>query len=191
MENFKILRFFNLNNIDYFDHPFNTTIKNERQIEIPVALRFIESKHPNKIIEIGSVLHHYFDLNHVSIDPTDKHATLNDYAENINFKNKSVLSISTLEHIGRGDYGLPKNKTLSSSVLNKIYNDSSSCLISWPIGFNIYLDEYVKENSFDYVFHRRKTDTEWELSFDENNFNASYNKPYHAGNSVIWIYKNL
>ena len=108
----------------YFNHPHNQTIVNERCVEIPVALRFLDLFKSDDFVEVGAVLPHYIKSNHTVIDPIDNTSTNKDYAENVDFSNKSVLSISTIEHIGRGDYNIKRKNDLAQEVLKKIYNVS-------------------------------------------------------------------
>jgi len=177
---------------DYFDHPYNSTSTNERCIEVPIGIRFLNLFREDNLIEVGAVLPHYVKSNHDCIDPVDPIASKKEYAENINYTDSSVLSISTIEHIGHGDYGLPKKENQAQEVLLKIYKQSSKCLISWPVGYNRDLDSYVKKNSlFKYVFHKRTKQNEWVLSTSQSVFDTEYGTPFHAGNAIIWVYKNL
>ncbi len=176
----------------YFDHPHNETIINERCVEIPVALRFLDLFKDSDFIEIGAVLPYYIKSNHPVVDPIDRRSTIKEYAENVDFSNKSVLSISTIEHIGRGDYHMQKVDGLAQEVLSKIYNTSKACLISWAVGYNKPLDSYVKNsNEFNYIFQQRVEKDKWVVSEETHNFDAQYGKPFHNGNAVLWIYKNL
>ena len=176
----------------YFNHPHNQTIINERCVEIPVALRFLDIFKDDDFIELGAVLPYYIKSNHPVIDPIDQASTIKDCAENIDFSNKSVLSISTIEHIGRGDYHMKKVDGLAQEVLSKIYNTSKTCLISWAVGYNKPLDSYVRNsNEFNYIFHQRVEEDRWVVSEGLHNFDAHYGKPFHNGNAVLWIYKNL
>jgi len=176
----------------HFNHPHNQTIVNERCVEIPVALRFLDLFSNDDFIEVGAVLPYYIKSTHPVIDPVDKASTIKDYAENLDFSNKSVLSISTIEHIGRGDYNIKSQNNLAQEVLKKIYNASKSCLISWAIGYNKPLDSYVKNsNEFNYIFYQRVEVNKWITSQCDSNFNAKYGTPFHNGNSVIFIYKNI
>ena len=177
----------------YFDHPRNTTLINERAVELILSLRYIDLT-KGELIEVGAVTPYYIKSNHECIDPTDPKATTKDFAENYDYRNKNVLSISTIEHIGRGDYNLEKNEILAFNTLNKIYEESKSCLISWPIGYNKFLDNITKNNlnKFNYFFYvKRNQDPLWELVNDEEGFNFNYGSPFAAANSIIFITKGI
>ena len=178
---------------EYFDHPYNDTINNERAIEIPLALRYIEKvKDLDTFIELGAVLPYYFEnLKHSCIDPVDSKATISDYAENINYFKKHVLSISTLEHIGTNDYGLKANfKVNPYEVLKRIYEDCSSCLISWPIGYNSSLDDdFFNLDQFDCTCFIRINHNKWEEVQKNKLKLVKYNFPFCFGNGLVFVYK--
>lgn len=186
---------FNINQNEYFNHPYNNTIQNERAIEIPIALRYFKKFGKlNNFIELGAVLPYYLeDFNHCCIDPIDPKATILEYAENIDYNNKHVLSISTIEHIGTGDYGLKLvSDTASYDILNRIYKDSISCLISWPIGYNPNLDKKVlNQNKLNCIYFRREEQFKWKIESSENMNGVKYNFPYQFGNGLIWVYKHF
>ena len=58
------------------------------------------------------------------------------------FQNKNVLSISTIEHIGLMQYN-QTSKLNSVDAFKKISNESSSCLLSFPLGYNDLLDKFL------------------------------------------------
>jgi len=182
----------------YFDHPYNKTITNERAVEIVLGLRYIDLTRGD-LVEIGAVTPYYVNSNHEIVDPSDRMATTKEFAENYdNYNDKNVLSISTIEHMGMADrFSGPekiKNETLAFDVLNKIYKESKSCFITWPIGYNLELDKKVKENlnKFNYFFYvKRNQNPLWELINDEEGFNFNYSSPFKYGNSIIFITKGI
>ena len=178
----------------YFDHPHNATLTNERGVELVLGFRYIDLV-KGELIEVGAVTPYYRQLTHICLDPVDPKATVKDFAENYDFTNKNVLSISTIEHIGRGDYRLEKNEILAFNVLNKIYDESKSCLITWPIGYNKCLDNLVKDNlsKFNYFFYVKRSQhpPHWEVVANEEGFNFSYGSPFGAGNSAMIISKGI
>jgi len=175
-----------------FDHPTRNTLVNERCVELPLAFRYIDFVNGD-LIEIGAVTPYYCNYPHECIDPTDNRATKKEFAENLDYIGKNVLSISTIEHIGRGDYHLEKELDLAYSILQKIYQDSKSCMITWPIGYNEVLDKITKENisRFNHFFIIKRGDVKWEVIEDVSGFDHLYGKPFRNANSIIVIYKNV
>lgn len=175
----------------------------ERALELAVA-RDWGNQLNGDYIEIGAVTPYYGSnfSNHLVIDPYDSH-------ENVNIKKslfeydyfgKNVLSISTIEHVGTGDYGLDKTESCIEA-LNKILEESSLCLISFPMGYNNILDKYVMEdNRFRglttnvirvCVYGRNKYGNDWEIldKPEKNYYKYSYG-PLWA-NCVCFIEKSI
>jgi hypothetical protein len=90
-----------LGELEYLDHPYNTTALNERAFEVPLARAWLERR-PAGGVEVGNVLSHYGPVTHRVVD-RHEHAP---GVENIDATELTgtypwVLAISTLEHIGR------------------------------------------------------------------------------------------
>jgi hypothetical protein len=127
---------------EYFIHHYNDTQRTERAVEIPL-LKMYKDK-IDQFIEIGCVSPYYFPVTHTVYDLTDKHpACTNLDADKIDLDNKNILSISTIEHFGAGDYGNQKETNKASKFLEKILNLECTYLVSWPLGYNLELDEFV------------------------------------------------
>jgi len=56
---------------------------------------------------------------------------------------KNVLSISTFEHIGTGDYGLSEESDQSILAFQKLFDESKNFLITIPVGYNARVDDLV------------------------------------------------
>src|SRR5439155_26790749 len=52
----------------YFYHPYNQTYCNERAVEIPIVWPLVRSVPPERVLEVGNVLSHYFPTRHAIID---------------------------------------------------------------------------------------------------------------------------
>lgn len=141
----------------------------ERCLEMAIAKIWLEQNREN-LIEIGAVSPYYFqNLKHDVCDPADQHSKVNLKISmfNLDLKNKNVLSISTIEHIGTGEYGIPINKQESSVLaLQKILNESNRCLVTFPIGANKDLEQYVFGNKFS----KSVTVSFFIRNSDDNNF---------------------
>src|SRR5690606_34112160 len=83
---------------DGFDHPYNTTILNERAVEIPVVLDWLPGK--GRGLEVGNVLGHYGVKGRRVVDLYEQA----DGVENLDLFDIEghfdwIVSISTLEHV--------------------------------------------------------------------------------------------
>jgi len=170
---------------DYFIHRHNKTGRNERCVELPLAFRFLDMFKGKKLYEIGAVTPYYRKPEHIVIDPTDKMASRRQFSQDIDYKGLNVLSISTIEHMGRGDYNLDVNEQLCIVELKRMYQDSLNCLITFPVGYNKILDKYVKDNRDKYNhFFYLKTGKIWNKTMDISCFDMEY-----SPNCVICILK--
>jgi len=83
----------------YFDHPYNSTIRNERAVEVPIALVFLEGR-TGEGLEVGNVLGHYVSRSHRVADLYEEAPGV----ENVDVFEVDgsfdwIVAISTLEHI--------------------------------------------------------------------------------------------
>lgn len=116
----------------------------ERSVELAVAERWLN--HVDNAMEIGAVTPYYWPrwVSEV-VDPTDGHkqVTRREGIESIDLSGRSVLSISTFEHIGSGDYGLQKREEEAGLALDKLFEQSPRFLITFASGYNSWLDEHT------------------------------------------------
>jgi len=116
----------------------------ERSVELSIADEWITTK--ENVIEIGAVTPYYWPkrINNI-VDPTDNHKLVNIKASlfDVFLKDRNVLCLSVLEHIGVGDYGIDSSPGLSIGALEIILMQSKSALITIPVGYNKQLDNYI------------------------------------------------
>lgn len=135
-----------------FQHPFNCGYKDtrmtERAVEISLAKEWIE-KCEGEIVEVGAVTPYYFTNDKIVdiVDPMDRHTLVTKHLSVFDYdlKDRNVLSISTIEHIGLGDYGFKEAHDAVEGII-KILKESRSCLITVPFGFNELLDTWILKN---------------------------------------------
>ena len=116
---------------------------------------------------------YYFNIDQINviIDPTDPHKSVTHRVSlfEFDFQDSDVLSISTIEHIGTGDYNLPIDDC--REALLKILNQSKSCLITFPIGYNLLLDRFIFLNNFPSniiinIVYRSRYFNDWHVTTD-------------------------
>lgn len=177
----------------YYDHPYNNTRINERAVEVPISLNFLNQFSPN-VVEVGCVTPYYIDAQHEIIDLVDDHPkSKKQDAVEFDYKNKNVLSISTIEHIGRGDYGIQeKEKNSAIELCKKIIDESLNYFITWPLGYNLILDEWAFTN-VNGLFISRRDDNKYlwmEKTFNDLTIDNKVYGSFHCANSII-ILTNL
>lgn len=97
------------------------------------------------IIEVGAVSPYCFPgLIKEILDVYDKNESVTKRIDlfDFDFTGYDVISISTIEHVGTGDYG-NEVRNDATAALNKIMTECRHCLITFPIGYNKLLDKYV------------------------------------------------
>lgn len=164
---------FNINNseLPYCRDRYNDAFNNERSVEVSLG-RYFLNKFNNDVTEIGAVLPYYSNDEHEIIDLTDNHPK----SKKINgleydVTNKNVLCISTIEHMYRAEYNNGSDYD-SIIFLNKILMFAKNYLITWGIGYNKFLDDYVKKHPEipRFILKRVNKKNEWEVDINFNNF---------------------
>jgi hypothetical protein len=190
-------------NITIYDpsHLFKSAIINERGIELGLANDFVQIY--DKFIEVGAVTPYYYHgITHTIIDPFDEYEKcVRLDAEEYDFTGQNVLCISTVEHMGRPDYGnqdLDDQKSIR--FIEKILKESQHCLITWPIGANPILDEWAYNKWDQEPYNLRLSGYQrinefpiWELKYRYQDKEwikeTKYNYPYPNGNGIIVVEK--
>lgn len=183
-------RYFRVNEcvFPYFIHPYNDTATNERIVEVPLGEFFINN-FGYGVTEVGAVMGYYgFNCGEVidSHDPLPSAIKANAVYD-IDYSNKNVLSISTIEHFKSNEYN---NVTDNDSIvfLEKILKHAKNYLISWPLGYNISLDEYAsKRSGLQYfIMQRVFADNKW-VKMTEPHFQHKYDYPFPKANGICCV----
>lgn len=123
--------------LELFDHPYNTTLLNERAVEIPVALAWLDGRDLAAAgVEVGAVLGHYGITGHRVVDLYEP----GDGIENIDVFDLDgtfdwIVSISTLEHI--------PNAVDALYHLRSLVAPGGSMLVTVGAGQHADLDAYL------------------------------------------------
>lgn len=164
---------------------------NERGIELGMTQKWLNII-PD-IVEVGAVTPYYFPgYTHDIIDPYDPYdKCIKIDAEQYSFIGRNVLCISTIEHMGTGDYG---NKDIDTDkpirFLQKILAEAKTFLITFPIGSNVHLDMYVKNSlHIPFTIYKRigYNPPLWLQTMDLSAFHTAYNSPFPNGNAICVI----
>jgi hypothetical protein len=134
----------------YFAHHYNCGhppgAMSERSLELPMADRYLATKPRESVVEVGAVTPYYWPHRVLNVcDPGDGHPLANikaSYLE-VDFTGKDILSISTFEHIGSGEYGLPPDPQLNQRAFEKLFREAASFLVTVPGGYNPHMDSYL------------------------------------------------
>lgn len=183
-------------NYKYFYEKYNQTWRNERTVEIPIVWHILKSS-KGDIVELGNVLSHYFNINHEVVDKYEKaEGVLNvDVIELAGSKKYDlIISISTLEHVGYDEcssYRLHDGSKLllAMDVLKRLLKPNGKLVVTFPLGYNPYLDEFVRSNrlglSERFCLKRVSKDNRWvEADWEEVKY-AKYGSPHPYANGLV------
>lgn len=168
--------FFNFNEKRFkkFYHVYNATWTSERKYEIPIFQDMLEQYKNQKVLEVGNVLSHYFNISHTIVDKYEtSHGVINEDA--VDFDNGDrfdlIISISTLEHIGV-DENEPSDKSIRAiNHLLTLLNAHGKLVFSFLIGYNSSLDNFINQNLSDEYSKKVKL-----LDFKSEGLHKSPNK---------------
>lgn len=124
--------------------PFRMT---ERGLELALAKRFLAQVQGQNVLEIGAVTPYYWpgEISRV-LDPHDKHPSVNlkmkwqDYDGDC----RTVLSISTFEHIGASDYTSTESSSDFADAIGKLLRESHRFLVTYPAGYHPAFDSHIQ-----------------------------------------------
>ena len=169
---------------------YNTPYRNERTIEVPLGRWFL-GRHPNAV-ELGAVMPYYLTSpSHTIIDLHDPHplAVKKDivHLSPDDVRGKPVLSISTLEHIGR-DYSAEYSHEDAVSALEMILSLSPSYLVSIPIGYNRGLDVHIAHLPGRVIVKRLDADNRWGMANPSDGpISFQYDSPFPYANALFIV----
>lgn len=177
----------------YLYRNYSSTWATEREVEIPIAYKFINEKRGGRVLEVGNVLSHYFKIKHFVLDKYER-APMVINADIANFRPKTkfdrIVSISTLEHVGWDEKIKDPNK-FERAVHNirHMLKPNGSCLITMPLGYNPWIDRRVSENNLGLdklEFMKRVTYSNvWKQCGAEEAKKKYYGYPFFAANAIL------
>jgi SAM-dependent methyltransferase len=128
-------------------HLHNRTWRNERAVEIPLAISFLD-RQDGPVLELGNVLGNYGRTGHVVVDKYEQRAgVLNvdiiDYRPSHSFG--AIVSVSTLEHVGwDAEPQDPDKIPRAVQHLRRLLLPSGRLLVTCPISYNPHLDALIR-----------------------------------------------
>lgn len=134
-------------------HRRSRTWLNERAIELPVAMRFVDGFGPPACgLEVGNVLSRYRAVNHRVVDkyeraPGVENLDVLDIATERPFD--FVVSISTIEHVGWDEAERDLDKPLRAirHLRSLLRPDGGRFLVTLPLGYNPAVDRLALDET--------------------------------------------
>ena len=184
---------FGTHRLRYFIHPYNTTWKNERAVEIPITKTYLKGRSDAEVLEFGNVWGRYFEHHHDVIDKYERWpGVLNE--DIVTFRPERtyglVFSISTLEHVGWDEDVREPLKTIVA--LERLFDavaPGGTLLVTFEIGYNPFLDYLldIDRIPFDkrYCLKRVSRWNDWEPATWEEVRHMKYGRPYNSANGLV------
>jgi hypothetical protein len=171
--------------LPYLCTDFNHAWGTERTVEVPIAWDRVQRISPDRVLEVGNVLAHYFPTDHSVVDkyevgPRVINQDIVDFSPPEKFD--LVVSISTLEHIGWDEFPRDRSKIPKTlSLLRSLLAPGGEAWVTVPVGYNRWLDRALADGSLNparAVFLRRVSfDNRWVESRFEDVAHARYGAP--------------
>lgn len=132
----------------YLYHPHNWTSWNERSVELPIVWDAVQSRAGGRILEVGNVLSHYFEVKHDIIDKYEPAAGVTN-VDIVDFQPAGqydlIVSISTLEHVGWDEEPREPMKPLRAlAVLRGLLAPGGKLMVTVRTGQNPHLDALLR-----------------------------------------------
>jgi hypothetical protein len=186
-------RSFVVDGVEYrhFVHYYNRTWRNERAVEIPLALAFLEAR-SGPVLEVGNVLIRYGRSGHVVVDkyehgPGVLNIDVVEYRPAERFS--SIVMISTLEHIGWDEDEKDPTKILRAiRHLQSLLSPEGRMLVTCPLSYNPNLDGIIADDRAGAA--RQSFLARRHGSWRETDLRTAFGGHYHSdsrGASGLWV----
>lgn len=187
---------FNGNQLKYFLHNHNLAYQNERTIEIAIAEWFLRDlgKDAN-VLEVGNVLRNYgFKIKRDILDKYDSAPGLiNEDVVEFSPKEKysTIISISTLEHVGWDEVDRDPGKIPAAikNLKEKCLLPGGNVLVTLPLGYNQFFDEYMQNGgelfSEKYFLKRISAENCWKQVEYHEVAGSKFGEPFNNANAMF------
>jgi hypothetical protein len=180
----------------YFYHPYNLAWRNERAVEVPIAMSYLAAHKGQSVLEVGNVLSHYFRTDHDVLDKYERApGVINEDAATYATDKKYdlIISISTLEHVGWDEREHDPEKALAAiENLSGSLAAGGEFLITAPVGLNPHFDRLLESGSipFDelWALKRGPRGNRWEQEDPGSVFGTRYPRSsFRAGAIAVGL----
>ncbi len=171
---FKSGRSFTARGVDYryFYHAYNQTYCNERAVEIPIVWPIVQRVPPERVLEVGNVLSHYFSTRH-------------DVVDNVVTRGEIVT-----EHVADFEHPLEPGKPWRAiGHLRRCLSPQGRLVMTVPMGYNPHLDRMLESGRIPLddplCLCRISRDNRWREASWEEIRHARYGHPYRNANGLV------
>lgn len=185
--------------LPYLVAPYNETWRNERAVEVPIALDWLQRRPAGPVLEVGHVVGHYAPraADHTVIDlyePADDVLNVDALAYAPDTQFPSILAISTIEHVGYDEEDQdPEKPRKLLDHLAGLLAPGGEMLISFPLGYHHQLDQDLVSGALgleDITVLRRATSLGiWQEATLADVPRVRYGLPFHRANGIAVGYR--
>jgi hypothetical protein len=180
----------------YFYHPYNSTWKTERAVEVPIIWDLVRRCQGRRILEVGNVLSHYFPTSHDIVDKYERASgVLNedivDYRPaRPDDRYDLIVSISTIEHVGWDEEPRQPDKLLRAvEHLRELLAPGGAIALTLPLAYNPAMDAMLRDGRLRFprqgCLKRISADNRWaEVDWPEIE-RAEFNRPFRGINGLV------
>jgi len=177
----------------YFYHPYNLAWRNERSVEIPIALDYLRAYDGKAVLEVGNVLSHYVEVEHDVLDKyEDGPGIINEDAVDFHPDRKYdlIVSVSTIEHIGWDESPRDPDKARATiENLRGLLAPGGELFMTAALGLNPAFDRLIEAGTLHfenvYAFRRLGRGNEWVLEDIGSVLGTSYAKRSFRANAIV------
>jgi hypothetical protein len=181
----------------YLFHHYNTTWRNERTVEVPIAIRMLQRHIGARVLEVGNVLHWYSRavqgtagreiVDKYEVAPRVRNIDIADYVPEMRYG--AIVTLSTMEHVGWDEERRDPGK--AASVIERMHGwlePGGELLATIPLGYHAELDRRLLDGPqlFEHVsfMRRRSADNRWVQAPPGEVRGARYGSPFPFANAL-------
>lgn len=182
---------------DYLFHHYNTTWRNERTVEVPLAARMLRSRNGARMLEIGNVLHNYLGeddlpagrviVDKYEVAPGVRNIDVVDHRPESAYD--TIVALSTLEHVGWDEE--PQDPAKAAAAIERIHTwlaPGGRLLVTVPLGHHPELDRRLLDGPpmFERLHFMRRVSAEnrWTQADAAEVRGARYGSPFPFANAI-------
>ena len=132
----------------YLYHRYKFTWLTERAVEVPIAQALVDRHRGARILEVGNVLSHYREQDHLVVDKYERRPGVlgRDVLDLADFGPFDlVVAISTLEHVGRDEEPRDPGKAVEAiHALRSLLARKGRLVLTVPVGYHSNLDRALQ-----------------------------------------------
>ena len=180
----------------YFYHPYNRTVAGERVVEIPIVKRMLDRHEDERVLEVGNVMSHYFDVKHDVVDKYEAGpGVVNEDVVDFDFGKEYdlIVSVSTMEHVGFGYGEDPDPEKFVKGIANikRHLAKGGNLVVTVPVHYNRAIDERIRTGTMpfseDCFMKRISFLNEWRETTREDALDTAAYDGHFANANVLYI----